>query len=163
MQPTVFSVSLVNQGNGPFTSRSWLLFNTPSLQGHWGTRLRGGEEPLLRGVAIQALPMGTPWGCRGEAVLRGSRILVPSFYSYWKLLPCSSSPKCSMVTDAQACSASAGRSLVRGSQNISTGSPEFSSCRAKAKARFPDHLIQSAVRRSNRCGFFPTAVGGAHC
>lgn len=106
---------------------------------------------------MQALPMGTPWGCRGEAVLGGSRILVACFYSYWKLLLCSSSPKCSMVTDAQACSASAGRSLVRGSQNISTGSPGFSSCCAKAKARFPDHLIQSAVRRPDRCGFSPTA------
>lgn len=58
LQATAFCASLVNQGNGLFTSRFWLLFHTPSLQGRRG---RGGTT-LAGGVTVQGLPVGAPRG-----------------------------------------------------------------------------------------------------
>lgn len=52
LQATAFSVSLVNQGNRLFTSRSWLLFNTLSLQGHQGNRVGGENNPRWWGGSV---------------------------------------------------------------------------------------------------------------
>lgn len=63
LQAAAFSVCLVNQGNGLFTSRFWLPFNTPSLRGHRGRGL-GGNKPRWWGGSA-GVAHGCSLGLRG--------------------------------------------------------------------------------------------------